>query len=105
MSRREFVFDARLPAQQPVHGGIQVILIHQFQPEQRAQGTGSRLLVEAARRGGLRGWGENARHNQSAYQIAFRGGRAGQIRLQADAAQGAERGNDMAMGQRTLDFE
>ena len=79
MAPGEFVFNPRLPAQQPVHSFIQVIFIHQIQPQQRAERTGGGLLVQAARRGELGSRVENARHDESAYQIAFRRSRARQV--------------------------
>jgi len=105
MTRGEFVFEARLSRQQPVHGGIQIILIHQLQPQQRAQGTGSSLLVEAARRSELGSRTQNARHDHSAYQIAFGTGRARQVGFQTDAAQSAQRGSHVAVGQGAFNVE
>jgi hypothetical protein len=105
MTRGEFVFDARLSRQQPVHGGIQMILIHLLQPQQRAQGTGSSLFVEAARRSELGGRSQNARHDQSAYQIAFGTGRARQVGFETDAAQSAQCGSHVAVGQGAFNLQ
>src|SRR6516225_3413011 len=105
MARGEFVFGPRLPAQQPVHGGIKVILVHRIPPAQHAERTGGSLLVQTARRGELGSRVENARHDEGAYQIAFRRSRARQVGFEADAAHSAKRRGDVAVGQGALDLQ
>jgi hypothetical protein len=105
MASREFIFDPRLPAQQPVHGFIQLILIPQLQPQKGTQRTGRGLLPESTLRGELGSRGEYACHNQGAYQIALGRRGARHVGFQADVAQGAESGRDVAMGPGALDFE
>ena len=105
MARRESVFDALLASVQPVHRGVEVILVDVVQFERFGQARGGRLGVQTARSGQLGLGVQNARRNQGGDELAFSAGMAIQHGLQAETPDGAQDSGDMAMRKRTGDLE
>ena len=98
-------FDALLTLAQPVHGGVQVVLVDRAQ----VQGLGQRIarggLGEASGGGELGAGVEHAGDDQGHDAVAFGGALGGDEPLEGERSQRAEHGGDMAVGAGTHDVE
>jgi hypothetical protein len=101
MARGELLLDGVLAHQQPVQGGIKLVLIGIRHPEVFGE---SRALPEPA--GGELGVGvDDARGHHGQHQVAFPAGLRGQHRSQPQALHGQRHRLHMAMGARAHDLQ
>jgi hypothetical protein len=99
------VLDARLAGQQPVHRGVQVVLVAGFQAEQRAQRAGRGLGAQPAGGGELGGSVDDRRGDHRGDQVPLPGGdRADQL-LHSQRAKGAEHRGHVPVRQAAADLE
>ena len=97
--------DGVLAFKQPVHGGVQVVLVDVSEPERHGERVARGLLGEASGGGQFGARVEDAGSDQGQHARALRGGDAGDGSVEAQLAQGAEHGGDMAVGQGAFDVE
>ena len=97
--------DGALAFEQPVHGGVQVVLVDVPEPERHGERVARGGLGEAAGGGQLRARVEDAGSDQGQHALALGAGDAGDGSVEAQLAQGPEHGGDMAVGQGAFDVE
>jgi hypothetical protein len=105
MTAGECLFDLRLGGLQPIQGLVQFVGIDFTETEQGAERVRCGGVAELPRGGQLRGWFDDAGNDHGCHEPGQTSGPSGQDLLEADPAQRAERGRDMAIRQRTLDRE
>ena len=105
MLPRQFALDALLACEQPVHGGIQVVLVQRPQPERLGQGVVGASGGQAAGGGQCGPRLQHAGHDQGQHALALRRGLRGDEAVEAKTLERAEHGRDGAMGARVDDVE
>ena len=101
----ERLLDALLSREQPIHGLVQIICRSRGQLERLGQRTGGGFLIQAAGRGQLGTWIEDAGGNESADEIALGATSAREQVVQAEMTKSSEDGGDVAMGERAEDLD
>ena len=104
MAPGQALLDGVLALEQPVHGVEEVVFVEVREAEDRGQGIGSGGGLEAAGGGELGAGVSETGDDQSHHQIALGTGRT-QAAIEADLAQGAEEGGDVAVGLGANDVE
>jgi hypothetical protein len=95
----------RLAFDQPVEGGIELVLVDRAQPQHGAQAGGGGLRVQGSRRGQLRGRRHHTRRDHRDDQVAAAVAGRPEQAIQTDGAQGAEHRRHMPVRQRALHRE
>ncbi len=103
--RREGVLDLVLPGGEPVHRGIQVILITAAQAQHLAQGAGGGLLAQPAGDGQLGVRRDHLRHHHRGHQVPLPRRHGVDQLLQAQRPRRAEHRGDVPVRQAAGDLE
>ena len=97
----ERLLDHLLALAEPVDGGIEFILVDRPKAENVAEAQGRGRRIEHASRGQLRGRRDQAGHDHGDDEIAGAVAGGAKNAVEADVAQRAEHGGDMAVRQGT----
>src|SRR5580698_11036893 len=101
-------FDALLLGEEPIEGVVEFLLVDLAERQHGAERRGRSGAVEQPRGGELGGWIEQPRHHQGGderHHARSLSSALGQQIVEAELAQHAERGRDMAVGQATHELE
>ena len=99
MALGQALFDTALAANQPIHGGVQLVLVDGLQGQHLAEGGDGALGVQAASGGELGAGVDDASDDHGDDQGAHAAGGARDEGMQAELLEGAEDGGDMAVGE------
>ena len=98
------LLDGVLAFEQPVHGVVEAVFVEVGEAEDGSEGIGSSGGLQAAGGGELGAGVSETGDDQSHHQIPLEAGRT-QTAIEADFAQGAEEGGDVAVGLGANDVE
>jgi len=87
-----------LASQQPVHGGVQVILVDGVQLQQVAEGGDGAFRVQTAGGGELGACVDDAGDDHGDDEVALAGGGTSDEGVEAELVEGTEDGGDVTMG-------
>ena len=105
MTAGQGFLDAPLAGQQPVHGGIEFLLVGIRQAEGLAQRRRGGLFAQSARGGQLGAGVDHAGDDEGHHQVALPAGPSVDDLVQADPAQRAQDGSDVTVREGPNDLE
>ena len=98
MALGQALFDAALASQQPVHGGVQLILVDLTQRQQVTEGGDGAFGVQAAGGGEFGACVDDTSDDHGDDEIALAGGGTGDEGMEAELVERTEDGGDVAVG-------
>ena len=105
MALCQALLDAVLASEQPVHGGVQLILVDGVQLQQVAEGGDGAFGVEGASGGEFGAGIDDASGDHGDDEIAVAGGGTSDEGMEGELAEGTEDGGDVAVGEAAQDGE
>ena len=99
MALGQALFDAVLASQQPVHGGVQLILVDGTQRQQVAEGGDGAFGVQAAGGGEFGASVDDAGDDHGDDEVTLTGGGTSDEGMEGELAEEPEDGGDVAVGE------